>query len=471
MSPFLNILKNDWRILRRGRAIWVVAILAGLAGLYSLFYGRTVIGRQQDTLSLLQQDERTRLDSLAKWATLDTARGGDRSADRKEKWHKATDPYEVNVPEGYRYALHNPSALTPLSIGMRDLFPYYVPLMGRAVYRQVFQQEISNPQKLAVGHFDWAFVIVFILPLLLIGLSYNLLSSEQEGGTYALWRSQPVTVRQVVGAKLTLRQGLLVGFITLITLLAVPLLGIYNVGLLGKFWLVSVVYVLFWGALIWWVVSWQRSSAVNALVLLGCWLVLVVALPALLQQLLTVAQPIDRSTFESLVRDQYSQSQPDSVVLKPYYTRHPQLYSPNDTARRDPDLRAYYARNEQVDLNIAPMVSQYEQAVTTRETVINRADWLLPAVNVQTLFNGLAATSAAAYRDYLHQLVAFHQAWNAYFVPKVFANQLIKPADYPQLPAWVFRSSAPDFPIGGGLLKLLLATALLFGLGWWKLNS
>ena len=194
-----------------------------------------------------------------------------------------------------------------------------------------------------------------------------------------------------------------------------PLLGITDGGLLGKFWLVSVVYVLFWGALIWWVVSGQRSSAVNALALLGCWLVLVVALPALLQQVLTVAQPIDRSTFESLVRDQYSQPQPDSVVLKPFYARHPHLYIPSDTAKRDPDLRGYYARNERVDLNIAPLVRQYEQAVSARESVVDRLDCLLPAVNVQTLFNGLAATSASAYRDYMHQLVAFHQTWNAYF--------------------------------------------------------
>lgn len=466
MNPFGQLLRHEWRILRRGRTIWILMGLAGLMGIYSLFYGKTVIDRQRDTLALLQQDERSRLDSLAYWATLDTAQAGN-----KAKWQKATDPYQVNVPQGYRYANHDPSALTPLSLGMRDLFPYYIPLMGRAVYRQVFQQEITNPQKLAVGHFDWAFVVVFMLPLLLIGLCYNVLSSEQEGGTYALLRAEPVTLQQIVGPKLLLRLGLLAGFISLITLLAVPVLGITDSVLLLKFWLISIAYLLFWGTLIGWVISWQRSSAVNALVLLGFWLVLVVALPALLQQWLTVSQPIDRSTFENLARDQYSQQQPDSVVLKPYYARHPALYFPKDTAKRDPDFRPYYARNEQVDVTLAPLVDRYNTEVAARESTVAWLDALLPAVNALDLFNRLAGTSAAAHRDYLRQLVAFHQAWNGFFVPKVFAKQSLTQADYGHLPTWTLRSTAPGFAIGGGLFKLLLASAVLFGVGWWKLGQ
>lgn len=473
MNGFLLILKNDWLRLTRGRALKILAGMALLSGLYALLYGQTYVRRQRATIAELKRDEQARLDSLATWARLDTSVAANRTADRREKWAKATSAYEVNVPEGYRFAVHDPSALTPLSLGMRDLFPYYQDVWGRAIFRQVFQQEISNPQKLSVGHFDWAFVVIFLLPLLLIALSYNLLSAENELGTYALLRSQPVTIQQIVGAKLALRLLLVVGFLVVITGLAVPVLGIdlaEDGGLLARFLLVSVVYSLFWGAVIFAVVSFEKTSAFNALTLLGCWLVLVVALPTLLQQLLTISQPIDRTTFENLVRDEYGQEQPDSVVLKPYYARHPAYYFPKDTAKRDPDLRVYYARNEQVDLTLAPLVDQYEAAVTAREATVSRWNGLLPAVNALELFNGLAGTSAAAHRDYIRQVRNFHGRWNGFFLPKVFKNELLTPADYARFPAWRFQSTAPDFSIGAGLLKLLLLTGLVFGLGWWRLG-
>ncbi|AQG77882.1 DUF3526 domain-containing protein [Spirosoma montaniterrae] len=468
MHPFFLLLRNDWRLLKRGRSLTIVSLLALLAGVYALFYGKTFVERQQATITELQQNERARLDSLLIWAKLDPT-----VAANREKWEKATSPYDVNVPEGYRTTMHEPSALTPLSLGMRDLFPYYHDVMGRAIYRQLFQQEIANPQKLAVGHFDWAFVVIFLLPLLLIALSYNLLSVEKEQGTYALLRSQPITLRQIVLAKLVLRLGLLMGFLVLMTGLAIGLLGI-DVGedgaLTARFFVVSAMYSLFWAGVVFAVVSFQKTSAFNALMLLGCWLVLVLALPTLLHQVLTVRQPIDRSTFENLVRDEYGQEQPDSVVLKPYYARYPDRYFPRDTIKRTPDLRVYYARNDQLDQILTPLVGQYEAAVAAREATVSDWSWVLPAVTAQELFNGLAGTSAAAHRAYIGQVRDFHRLWNGFFVPKYFKNQRLTAADYAQFPVWQFRSAAPDVAVGPGLLKLLLLTVILFGLGWWKLK-
>ncbi|GAB2793040.1 DUF3526 domain-containing protein [Rhabdobacter roseus] len=468
MHSFLLILKNEWRILKRGRALKILTLLALASGIYALVYGTTLVRRQQETLATLRQDEHERLDSLAAWAGLDTT-----TVDHKKKWAIATNAYYVNVPRGYRYALHDPSALTPLSLGMRDLFPYYQDVEGRAIFRQLFQQEISNPQKMLVGHFDWAFVVVFLLPLFMIVLSYNMLSSEKELGTFALLRSQPVTLRQVVLAKLLLRLALVFVFLVGITGLAaftMELGGARNIGMLLKYLAIAVGYSLFWGAVVFAVVSFQKTSAFNALTLLGCWLVVVLVLPALLQQWLSVSQPMDRSRLENLVRDEYSQRQADSVVLKPYYARHPELYFPADTAPRELDLRAYYARNEQLDLTLAPLVEAYEQAMTAREATVSRMVWLLPAVNALDLFNGLAGTSAANHRDYLRQVRDFHGRWNSFFLPKVFKNELLRPADYEQFPAWSFQSLAPAFSISQGLLKLLLVSGLVFAMGWLRLK-
>lgn len=300
-----------------------------------------------------------------------------------------------------------------------------------------------------------------------------MLSSEKEQGTYSLLLAQPVSLRQIVLAKLSLRAALMVGFLAVISVLSVFVLGINfseNGGLWLRFFLVALAYGLFWLAVILAVVSFQKSSAFNALTLLAVWILLIVVLPAFTQQWLTVSQPIDRSVFENLVRDEYSMERPDSVVLKDYYARHPDRYFPEDTAKRDPELRGYYARNEWVDLTLEPLVQAYEAQVQQREATVETLNWLLPAVNVQELFNGLTNTSTAAHRDYLHQIKAFHGRWNDFFLPKTFKNERLTPSDYALFPKWEFQPLNQHFSVAVGLLKLLLATGLLLGLGWVKLK-
>ena len=76
-----------------------------------------------------------------------------------------------------------------------------------------------------VGRFDLAFVVVYLLPLLVLALSFNVLSEEREQGTLALTLSQPVSARGVVAAKLAFRALLVVGMV-----LAVSLAGILVAG-------------------------------------------------------------------------------------------------------------------------------------------------------------------------------------------------------------------------------------------------
>ena len=51
------------------------------------------------------------------------------------------------------------------------------------------------------GRFDLAFVLIYLYPLLILALTYNLLSAEKEQGTLALALSQPVSLRTLVSAR------------------------------------------------------------------------------------------------------------------------------------------------------------------------------------------------------------------------------------------------------------------------------
>ena len=64
---------------------------------------------------------------------------------------------------------------------------------------------------LSGGGFDFAFVVVAVLPLLLLAVTYDVVSAERERGTWALIRAQPVNPSHLVLAKLAVRAGMVVG--------------------------------------------------------------------------------------------------------------------------------------------------------------------------------------------------------------------------------------------------------------------
>jgi ABC-2 type transport system permease protein len=73
----------------------------------------------------------------------------------------------------------------------------------------IHNNDIENPSHLLSGHFDLAFVIVYLFPLLIFALSYNLLSAEREIGTLRLLMSQPLALRTLVPGKVLVRAGAL----------------------------------------------------------------------------------------------------------------------------------------------------------------------------------------------------------------------------------------------------------------------
>ncbi len=65
--------------------------------------------------------------------------------------------------------------------------------------------EIENPVHLISGRFDVAFVILYLYPLVILAISYNLISREQESGTLAMTLAQPVSLEEVVLGKIVFR--------------------------------------------------------------------------------------------------------------------------------------------------------------------------------------------------------------------------------------------------------------------------
>ncbi|GAB3221307.1 DUF3526 domain-containing protein [Spirosoma arcticum] len=464
MNELSILIRTEWLLLTRGQTLrWLLGLLAG-AGLYAIFYGQTEVRRQRETMASISRDEQARAGTLRSALTLDTTLAGN-----AKKWELARDPYRADM-EGYRFAIHPPGPITAFSLGQRDLFPTYQGVTAGSLLRQLDPTELANPQKLLIGNFDLAFVLIYLLPLFIIALSYNLLSAETEAGTLPLLRSQPVGLGRVLAAKLLLRLGLVLGAVVLLIGLATLLTGATDAELLAQWLAVSVAYTLFWFGVVGLVITFQGSSAVNAMVLLGAWLVLVLVTPALVQQVLALTQPApDYQGLQSQIREVFTKRPPKAENVQKYYQHHPELAG-SDTMNADRYLMmSFYARNEVLDRQFTPRMVQLDEQGRRYATLVESLTGLMPAVNAQELFNRLAGTDEASRQDYLTQVSAFHERWKAFIIPRKFRGQPMTEADYAQLPRFTFVPIAPP-GIGAGIGWLLLGAGLLGGLGIFRFN-
>ena len=117
---------------------------------------------------------------------------------------------------------------------------------------------------------DLGFVVVVVLPLVLLAVTYDVVSAERERGTLALILAQPVHPRHVLLAKLGVRAGVMLGIVVSATVAGLGLTGtdLTEGQVLGRLlgWAVSVgLYSAFWCAVALVVNTGRGSSAVTPL--------------------------------------------------------------------------------------------------------------------------------------------------------------------------------------------------------------
>jgi len=125
------------------------------------------------------------------------------------------------------------------------------------------------------GRFDLAFVLVFLLPLLILVLSYNVLSQEKERGTLQITLAQsPLSIGKLVFgkivARLTLVLALTIGLSIPGLFVSGATLNSHTLPRLLLWILATMLYTFFWFALAIAVNAFGRSSATNAVILGAC---------------------------------------------------------------------------------------------------------------------------------------------------------------------------------------------------------
>ena len=456
--PLRTVLRNEWRLLRADRALAAVLAVFVLLFAYALVNGMAWVDFQEGTVAAAREGNVERARALGEELER-IADGGSPSSPFRDP----RSPSVLGGAAGAHTAVLDPAPLTGLAVGQTDLLPYYYDVSIYTNESSFLQNgEIENPLNLLVGRFDLAFVLVYLLPLLILALSFNVLSGERERGTLALTLSQPVSVRGVVTAKLAFRAILVLGLA-----LGVSLLGVLFTGGFGSpgrvlLWSLAVaVYALLWFTLAAWVNGLGRSSAWNATVLVGAWLLLVVVLPAAVNIAAGLLHPLP-SRVEMITAQREASNEAvnqRSELLAQYLEDHPELaigVEPDEANR----AALAWAATDAVNRRLEEVTDVHEESLAAQRTLVRRYRFLSPALLAQEALLDAAGTGDARFASFETQVRDFAESWQAFFVPPLLAGELMTVEVLPRLPTFRFV----DEPIRDVIARALVPIAVLLGL-------
>lgn len=403
------------------------------------------------------------------------------------------------------------SALQGVSIGHSRLLPAEAPAIRdydvtRKWPTQVLPQQQGLPDLFrdALGDFDLAHVLVWLLPLLVIGLSYDMLSREREQGTLALLLSQPVTAGSVLAAKGVVR----LPWVVLPPLvLCAAAVAQHASELTTRDWALAVTaavlvaaYAGFWLAVCAWVNTTGGSSTTNGLVLGLVWIALVVVVPPAIDASAR-ARYVGPTAPEVQLQESYWQSGAggdQEEYLQRLLRERPEL-GPAPAVSTDPYRRSYFGEDGGLQQayryyayqDLASAMSRLAQRFVDRQQFVDRLRYLSPAAVLKESLDEVAGTHERRYRAFerqaraylddvrrfewirqfkLETLVAPGDPWNdtgkAALLNAVRATLDREHGPYKRPPFGFVEEQPGVFAIrfGAGLLGLLLPTVLLIAL-------
>lgn len=355
-----------------------------------------------------------------------------------------------------------PGELALLTVGQAEGYPMAATIHAFSASNTIFDRHVAgmeNPSVLAAGRFDLAFVIVWLLPLLVLAGSFDLFAHERERGMAPWLLSQPVSPGRLLAAKAAARALLLVLPPVAILLAVLVAGGAAKPATLLPIAALVALYALFWLALALLVNLVAENAAQAALGCLAGWLLLVVLLPALALGVADLAAPPSSPTERvNALRAQAMQARAEAraqaaAPANPGPQRSPNI--PDSLRRRALEVE----RGEHlIRAAAAPYRAQDERRLAWLDALRAAS----PAIALQDGLERLAGADAARALRFQDQAHGFLLELRVLVDRYLAEDRLLTVADYDAgLPRFVLREAS--FGERAGALLFDAAVILLTG--------
>ena len=362
-----------------------------------------------------------------------------------------------------KFAFINTSnPLSGLSIGQGDINPSVKRITIKTFEAQKYDTDLVNPMNLQSGNLDLSFIIIYLLPLLVIVFSYNVISEETETGTWRLVAIQARSKLRFVLNKLLVRLLLIYGVLVLLFLIAKVVLDFSLNGDAILMLAAALLYIAFWFAVAFFVISFKKSSGFNALLLLSIWLIMIILMPAGINAYVSSKYPMSEALSTTIAqRDGYhvKWDTDKRETIEKFYAHYPQFESYGYPTEGFNWLW-YYAMQQMGDDESKDEQEAMGTKLKLREQTSRSLASMLPNMHIQLAFNELAGTSSQHHSDYLEATEAFHEKLRLHFYPKIFEQQKADATNWKQFVPEFYQAQSAARP-GTVLTPLLIAIVVM----------
>ncbi len=464
--------------LLRERLLWLLVIVTVFLSALASYNGHQWVATQNALIESSEQEQERALATSKKGLVERLA--------LKQPINWWDDPYDLRGQAFYllvNYANKPSLPSAAIAIGQSDVQPSFFKMLVTQKQAFIHQYEVVHPLALLIGKFDLAFFLIYVLPLLLIGVSFNALSQEKQSGQLRILMLQGLSPLRLLFNQLIVRASIIIFPLLLISVVALLLFST-SISLLTVGMLVFLIlaYAVFWLALSALVISYGKTSAYNAAVLVITWLGFVVIVPALLNTMIvTLNTSPSRIEYVDVLRDKSDKvDRSVSKVMAQYFQDHPEL------ARKPPSSKAAEEGNTSYSIKRIAKITALEKAMLPYDDAFqevlmaqqNRAaqfSYLSPATILQTALFSLSGNGLMRHQDFIEQVLSHHEALRSFFrdsIAKAHERGDFKPcegcvprvtlADLSQVPKFSYQEERSSTSLNRLLVLLLFAGIFIF---------
>ena len=400
----LNILFVEWKHFIRSPFKVIALILYIIASVYGLHNGKNLYEKQSAELAKINEKAKEQILQNKAFYKEENPSPDDRP------W------VDLSIPDWaiwytIVYHLKAPSSALVYSIGQTEQYGFYkkVTYMS-SPYDSDMTKEIANVERLGNNTLDFSFALIFLMPLILIILLYNLQSMEKEQGFIKLIEVQ-------AGGKskwLLLRCSFYV-ILCLAVTIGLILYGSILTNVITKnlsafidVILYSFLYLLLWSILYFILLRSGNTIIENALKMAGIWLLATFIIPASVNQWISIEKPANLMTdFIDASRDKkyeiYNQS--DSIKMAGLFDLYPEIT--NSPIINNPEKVNYAIRETTIAL-VNKLSKEFIKHIETdnnlKNNMIEKSFFFNPISFFQNRFNSICETHYYNYQTYRNEI-------------------------------------------------------------------
>ena len=395
----------------------------------SIFNAYKISNKQTQTILKINEQKEIENQKVIDWFDKSNKGPDDKS------WINVEDPYWA-IRSTSTYVVKEPSPLMPLGIGQSTQFGFYKKVnRWSSTYDDDIVEEISNYERLINGNIDFSFLIIFLLPVLIIIMTYNINGLEKDFGFHKLISIQNNQVKIWIFTRML--------FYLILVLLSVNILiltvgffnsGISNIKSILSLILLSNLYIILFFVVFYFLNRNGNSSSSIAFKMISVWLLFCVIIPGSVHQYVSFQYPVNYMTdFLDVNRKKtYDIFKLDNSNL---YTRlleiHPEISLNKDSLEIN-------LENKKIRRSISSIVNkmnvdaanEIERQNEEKNRLVRFTYIFNPVSYVQNMWNSYTSTDYDSYKKFRIKIKESIQLRNELLVLEMWKEQKVDKESY-----------------------------------------